>query len=477
VLVLFAGGFTLVLLIAALVFDVGQNLLDRRAEQNAADAAALAGARWVQGAGSFHDTCAVGLGSGNAAVRAACEVAAANGYVHGSDNKTVKVDLPPVAPSVFSGLPGHIQVTIGSTRPSFFQGILGVVVQRTGAMGVATNASDISLPYSLLSLAPHACGENKITGSPGSYVSTNGTVHVDSDCSSAILLSGNGVLTAPECDVVGDIQTSGGATNNCTSAPDGILVSGDPLRNMPPPAQPAAPAAVQPLDAGPIPAGCPGGSAPATDATPTGCAFTSGLVDGKTYRLFPGNYPGGIRTSKATLYLSPGIYWLGGGGLQVQTTGRLISKAVGDDSGLTASGGVLLFDTADPDPTIAAACVSTPTGPGCFAGISLNGGPGAAVALLPIQSGDYKNMVIYVDRNYSITGDEIFLNGADSTLMIRGTVYAPNGSIRFNGSDSYADVSAQLICWTFQVNGSGAGLTIDYDPSQVFHLKGSGLVE
>ena len=50
ILVLFAGGFITICLIAALVFDVGQNLLDRRSEQNASDAAALAGARYVIGA-------------------------------------------------------------------------------------------------------------------------------------------------------------------------------------------------------------------------------------------------------------------------------------------------------------------------------------------------------------------------------------------------------------------------------------------
>ena len=47
VLVLFAGGLVGILAIAALVFDVGQNLLERREQQNASDAAALAGARWL----------------------------------------------------------------------------------------------------------------------------------------------------------------------------------------------------------------------------------------------------------------------------------------------------------------------------------------------------------------------------------------------------------------------------------------------
>ena len=75
ILVIFAGGFVLVCAIAALVFDVGQNLLDRRAEQNASDAAALAGARYLPGSsyvyhGLFRPSCMP-------PVAAACEVAAA----------------------------------------------------------------------------------------------------------------------------------------------------------------------------------------------------------------------------------------------------------------------------------------------------------------------------------------------------------------------------------------------------------------
>jgi hypothetical protein len=388
------------------------------------------------------------------------------------------VDMPPVAPSTFSGFPSHIEVTIGTTRASFFAGLLGLNQQNTAAMGVATNDSDIPLPYSLLALDPSACGTNKINGAVGTAVVTNGTVHVDSNCpSSALLLSGNGVLTAPECDVVGHIQTSGGATNHCTTAPTGVLVSGDPLRNLPPPAQPGAPADVVPLDGGTIPPGCPGNT-PATDAAPTGCAFTSGnpSIAGHAFRLFPGNYPGGIQNSKSTVYLSPGIYWLGGGGMHIQTNGVVISKDIGDNTGVTPSGGVLIYNTADPNPTITAACVSTPTGPGCYDDIVLNGGSGARLALLPIQSGTYKNMVIFVDRTKSKPAD-IDLDGAGSFLTLSGTIYAPSGVVKLNGSDSTADVDVQLICWTFQLNGSGASLTINYDPDKLFHVTGVGLVE
>jgi hypothetical protein len=480
ILVIFAGGLVLMCMIAALVFDVGQNLLDRRSEQNAADAAALAGARYVVGAAyTYHAGCSAPH-AGLAVVQAACDVAAANGYVDGQDNRTVRVDLPPVAPSTKAGFPEHVEVSIGTTRGSFFMGVVGIKQQRTGALGVATNASDIALPYSLLALNPTDCGANKITGSDGTAVTTNGTIHIDSSCPGkpgAIALSGNGVLNAPECDVVGYIDTANNATNNCTTAPAGVLVSGDPLRELAPPPQPGTPAPVQPLDAtpGPIPDGCPGGNPlkVATDAAPATCAFSAGGLAGKKYRLFPGNYPGGISTSKAVLYLDPGIYWIGGSGLQIQSDGAIISKAAGDNSGLTPSGGVLIYNTRDPIPT------SGCTAAGCYGPISINGGGGSTptLALLPIQTGLYKNMVIFVDRKEAVaSGFDLDLNGADANLSVTGTIYAPTASVRFNGSETDV-LSAQVICYDFVVNGSGAAFTIDYDPGNLFHVTGVGLVE
>ncbi|HSO28334.1 MAG TPA: pilus assembly protein TadG-related protein [Candidatus Sulfomarinibacteraceae bacterium] len=478
ILVVFAGGLVAICAVAALVFDVGQNLLDRRAEQNASDAAALAGARYVVGAAyTFHGGCSTPH-SGLPAIEAACDVAAKHGYVDGQDGRTVRVDMPPVAPSRKAGLPEHIEVTIGATRTSFFMGILGWPQQQTGAMGVATNQSDIALPYSLLALNPHDCGANKITGAPGTVVETNGTVHIDSDCATnpgAIQLAGNGVLTAPQCDVVGLIVESGGATNNCTTAPAGVLVSGDPLRDLAPPPQPAAPLAVQPLDVldpGPIPAACPGGASPATDAAPATCAFSAGSMAGKTYRIFPGNYPGGISTSKAILFLEPGVYWLGGSGLQIQSDGAVVSKAPGDNTGLAPSGGVLIYNTVDPLPS------SGCTGAGCYGPISINGGGGTpTLALEPIENGLYTGMVIFVDRDAAGGGGfDIDLNGENSVLNVTGTIYAPTASVRFNGSETDV-LSAQLICYDFVVNGSGAAFSINYDPANLFHVKGVGLVE
>jgi hypothetical protein len=485
VLVILVGGLVLIMAIAALVFDVGQNLLDRRTEQNVSDAAALAGARYVAGAGAadvYHGGCSA-PGSKPSAVTAACEVAVESGYTDGQGGRTVRVDLPPIAPSVWAGQPGNIEVTIGNTRPSFFAGLLGLSNQKTAALGVARNASDLALPYSLLALDPHGCGKNFISGSSGSIVSTNGTIHVDSDCtgpSGAVKLSGNGVLTSPECDVVGTISVANNAVNNCTAAPTGILVSGDPLRNLPPPAKPGLPAAVKALDAtgavcvpgvgacGTIPAGCPGGSAPATDASPKVCDFDSPGQKDKTYRIFPGLYPGGIQTTRAIIYMDPGIYWIGGGGISIKSSGGsnglLVSKASTDNVGTNPSGGVLIYNSVNAS--------GTGYGP-----ITLNGGEGATLALLPIQTGLYKGMVIFVDRAAgALASDDINLNGGGSSLSVNGTIYAPSSTVSFNGSATDV-ISAQVICYNFEVNGSGASFTLGYDPGSLFHLKGVGLVE
>jgi Flp pilus assembly protein TadG len=482
ILVLLAGGLVALMLIAALVFDVGQNLLDRRAEQDTADAAALAGARYLT-----ESTCQALPSVANCgdAVAAAQHVAAKNGFTDGAQNAVLTIKIPPGPESTFSGLPGYIEVEVGSTRPSFFAGVVGSFTQRTGAMGVAANATAFALPYSLLALDPTGCAINGngnfITGGNGS-ITTNGTVHVDSNCQlsngGAVALSGTGVLASPECDVVGQISTSGGAHDNCITAPTGVQVSGDPLRDLPPPAEPGTPAAVQSIPIGTQqPAGCPGPNH-TTDAAPGGgCVFnTANMV----WRIFPGNYPGGITVQKGTVYMDPGIYWIGGGGVLVRGGGNtpntavLVSKATIDNTGYTPSGGVLIYNTQDPNPAVAAACVTTPTGNGCYGPIDLNGGA-STLALVPYQSAPYQNMVIFMDRAAPLSAT-ITLNGGSSNLSISGTIYAPHTIVAMNGANSDT-ISAQLIVWNFQLSGHGPALTVDYNAGQLFHLSGTGLVQ
>ena len=92
-------------------------------------------------------------------------------------------------------------------------------------------------------------------------------------------------------------------------------------------------------------------------------------MDGKSYRLFPGNYPGGISTSKATLYLDPGIYFIGGRDPHPEHRCHG-QQGSGDNTGMTLSGGVLIFNTTIPSRRRAAQA------PGCYGPITINGGGG-----------------------------------------------------------------------------------------------------
>ncbi len=78
ILVLFAVALAVLFLAAALAFDIGMVVLERRDQQNAADAAALAGARYVLTSPNYNGSCA--SAAGNPAATAACEVALENDF-------------------------------------------------------------------------------------------------------------------------------------------------------------------------------------------------------------------------------------------------------------------------------------------------------------------------------------------------------------------------------------------------------------
>jgi hypothetical protein len=242
--VIFAGGLIAFLAIAALVFDVGQNLLDWRAQRDAADAAALAGSRYIA-----DPACEANPSILNcpAAYQAALHVAQLNGYgdLDGDgieDRGHVDIHIPPQASSsAVYAQEGFIEVNIRTDRPSFFSAIFGVPRQNVSAMAIAGNSQNVAPPYSMLALNPD-CDPN-----PSGQVGGNGDVTVDgpivinSNCDGALLVNGNGALSAPECSVVGTEQVSGSnAVLNCPVVHnDG---AGDPLGGEGPGAMPGTPA-------------------------------------------------------------------------------------------------------------------------------------------------------------------------------------------------------------------------------------------
>ena len=83
----FAGGLVVLILFAALAFDAGAMLLERRDQQNAADAAAIAGARYLPTKTDATDAAAIHR--------------TANGFTDGPATDVV-VNIPP-ATGAFAG--------------------------------------------------------------------------------------------------------------------------------------------------------------------------------------------------------------------------------------------------------------------------------------------------------------------------------------------------------------------------------------
>ena len=99
-----------------------------------------------------------------------------NDYVDGSQVDVV-VKIPPGPDSNFFNQPGHIQVTIDITRPTYFAGVLGIVNRRVTTTAVARNASDLSVAHSMIALNPGDCQTAKFGGN--GTVTVEGSIQVD----------------------------------------------------------------------------------------------------------------------------------------------------------------------------------------------------------------------------------------------------------------------------------------------------------
>jgi hypothetical protein len=463
ILVITAVALVIIVGIAALVFDGGKMLLDRRTQQNAADAAALAGARFLPT-------------DATAARAAAIQVAAANGFTDGADGHTVAIHTPPVSGD-HAGVDGHIEVRIDSSDDPIFAGIWGVAQLDVAARAVAKNQTGVRGEFALLSLDETGCNALVVEGQ-GELIS-NGDIQVNSSCTpNAMRLAGQGeIVTAPHvaCNVAGGYSKGGAANENCDGPHQGEPAIPDPLASIPEPPVPMdgePPVIVYPdapaQEGGPtkdIPVGCPDSTTPATDAAPALCRF-AGSYAGTTWRLYPGYYPGGLSLAAGTFYLEPGIYYLAGGGIEIVGGGASVTSV--DHLGTTLGGGVLFFNGDHP---IAA------DGP-----IYLAGGD-AGVNIWPlIQPGTPWNaLVIFQDREVCLDAKIV---GASSHMEVRGTVYIPGGPscpaghpvfiAEGNGGTVTTD---QVIAFRFQMKGNIGSLTVAYDDDFLPDNSGAGLVE
>ena len=479
-------------LIAALAFDVGMVLLERRDQQNAADAAALAGARYVLTSPNFNASCA--SAGGNAAATAACEVVLENDFDNATANEDVFVHIPPLD-GEFAGFPGFVQVQIAATRAPIFAGIMGQSEWSVGSMAVAANQPGVTYTFGMLALSPDACKAIHISGTGTVNAAANVQSNSDgSGCGTGpaygFSRTGAGVLnvTAPDavCRSVSEIQDQGSGTMTCAPAEFSFALP-DPLEGLPAPVRPALAAPMKemigttlvPLPAN-IPAGCPGDTSAnkPSDTTPHLC--TLGVGSGQANRkwiLSPGLYHGGLNLKGGvTAYLLPGIYWIGGGGFQTSNDASVISvesetdlsKAVctlGATPPCVGGGGVLFYNSKLP---------LSPAGPINF------GGGGATLSLQPYQypfGSTTIDLVIFQDRTVSLPGDDVTLNGSSAQAAeVRGIIYVPAGDVKVNGSSSVFTMD-QVIAQTFMINGSGGTVNVLRETGVDVEISAVGLVE
>jgi hypothetical protein len=219
-----------------------------------------------------------------------------------------------------------------------------------------------------------------------------------------------------------------------------------------------------------VPNGCPGSASPATPENPVTCTFGGAYAD-RTYRLFPGQYPGGISLGKGTYLLEPGIYYLAGGGFRAAG-----GAAISVDAGTSTYGGGVLFYNTEAEAFHDACAAGTGTAAQCLAPIILNGGD-ADVNLMPLNDGStWDGLVMFQDRNLSLVGDEVQINGGDSDMEVAGTIYVPSGDVRVNGDTGTLTLD-QVIAWTFVINGNGGQIDVLYRTGVTAHVSGVGLVE
>lgn len=478
VLVLFAGGLVALLIVAALAFDVGMMLVERRDEQNAADAAALAGARFV-------------LTSETDAETAARQLAADNGFDPVADaTETVNVYIPAVH-GRYAGLPGFIEVQISATRPSIFGGVIGKAAWPVGAFAVATNSQNLTFPFAMLALDPTECKAIAVSG--GGVVESHATIQSNSsgaECTGApVGFSRTGGSTinvlAPDavCRVVGELQDQGSGSITCTVAENSFALP-DPLRNLQAPPKPGlAPAMVPVGHTKQSPNRCPGANGPGapieTQTQPCDVGGNGSSYADLSWILYPGLYPAGLDVSNgATAYLMPGIYWIGGGGVDVGGGGSIVSietvaqatPAIADsvcaDAVDIASlcGGVLIYNS------------KLPTSAGGPFILNSNAATMKLASYDVPMSGTataYQDIVIFQDRTLTTS---VTLNGSSSSTIVEGIVYVPGAQIKLNGNGGTL-ILDQVIANTYDINGNGGTIKVMRGKGVDAVIVAAGLVD
>jgi Putative Flp pilus-assembly TadE/G-like len=423
---------------AGLGIDMGMLRYQRRLQQMAADAGAIAGAQnldfksgWVLGAQNAAGQ--NGFTDGGTGVISDCDGSANIGTT------CVEVVYPPAdrtfAGGTISGGPHagsnqYVEVLVAKVRPTYFMNVFGVTSKPVVTRAVATNVT----------------GGNNVNCLWTLGLPTSAIIGLDATGNAHILATQCGIADNGNLDTTGasysidagSISVSGGCLGGHCGSPNVTCENTGgtcpPLGGSPTSSDPLCPNVSQCIQA---PAD-PGYSSTCAGATP--CNWSSSA--NQTVTIQPGKYESISLGSNSTVTMAPGIYYIdgsiGGSAAGINFTGGATLRSQGFTAGCggtTPVDGVMIYFT------------NTST-MNKFAG----GGNQLDLQLCPLnatQSSTYADMLMYQDPADTTTA----WIGGDNNTVLYGTVYMPTATITFYGNASFA-MLGQTIAYSIATSGN-----------------------
>jgi hypothetical protein len=393
--------------VVAIAVDGGVLLTEKRHAQAVADAAAMAASSdLLQNYAAYQ-----GLDPNGTAKASALATAAANGYTNDGVTSTVTVNIPPKSGD-YAGKAGYAEVLVQfnesrSFSKIFASGAIPVCARSVGVGKVISNPT-----AGILLLDP--TGPGALTFSGKSVGLMGSPVVVNSSNSQAVSGSGQATLGAPEFDITGGYNLSGGSKMLGTIK-TGQAPTPDPLASLPTP-DPSN----MPLQ-----------------------SSTKFSIQSGTYTLSPGVYQGGISiSSSANVTLLPGVYYMQGGGFQIS------------GGPVVMGNGVMIYNLPG----------------GNSDTVSISGQ--ATVKLSPPTSGTYEGLTFFQDRSSNVGAD---MTGG-STTNIYGSFYFAGATLKVVGNSSTAVIGSQYISKDLTLSGN-ADLKVDATARTATGQKVLNLVE
>ena len=420
--------------------DMGMLRYQKRIQQTAADAAAIAGAEEIPYSSSGIPSAAQQAAADNGfsgAINTGCPPPA----ITSLGTITVTVNNPPCSgPHV--GDSNYVEAYVSELQPTYFMKIFGVNSETVTARAVATMVSDTGgSPGCIYTLGPVGTGFG---------VKNSGTPSVDAT-SCDIFDNGNWTtngapvnIQAAGIGVVGSSTNNGGGTVNPT--PTNIPPFTDPLSWLPPPCSGSA---------------CTGG--PSIQITNGGCGSTCSAnvsCSGGLCSVAPGTY-GSISIQGSTVDFGAGTYVVDGN-FTVNGNSTICDSTNTNCSGMTSqpiatNGGVTFYIT------------------GSSSSVNIDGTTNTYLAAP--TTGTYAGILFYQDPNDTSAAT---LSGTSNSFY-EGALYFPTAQLNFGGTMTNTTAAyTVIVSFDLKIFGT-SNITINSDysslPGGVFPSKNAVLVE